>query len=90
MTQAELLGHVVRFGRLDDLGRYIPYAAGCARDALRQHRPRLARVGRQRQPARPLDGLVPPAGLPVVHRGGHVGKGILDGTTLTCELMELR
>ncbi|MGQ0805743.1 MAG: ATP-binding protein [Actinomycetota bacterium] len=27
LAQAELLGHVVRFGRLDDLDRHVPYAA---------------------------------------------------------------
>jgi len=27
LAQAELLGHAVRFGRLDDLDRYVPYAA---------------------------------------------------------------
>jgi DNA-binding NarL/FixJ family response regulator len=27
LSQAELLGHVVRYGRLDDLDRYVPYAA---------------------------------------------------------------
>jgi DNA-binding NarL/FixJ family response regulator len=27
LAQADLLGHVVRFGRLDDLDRYVPYAA---------------------------------------------------------------
>jgi DNA-binding NarL/FixJ family response regulator len=27
LAQAELLGHGVRFGRLDDLDRYVPYAA---------------------------------------------------------------
>jgi DNA-binding NarL/FixJ family response regulator len=27
LAQAELLGHSIRFGRLDDLDRYVPYAA---------------------------------------------------------------